>query len=186
MQVIWIVRQLHQRGYAVAPYWLTLFMTLFSAMTLVMFALSNEGGATVDEAWEAVNSAMWLFTELSSTSFIAERCAAVLKAVTSQSATRPLSLHLSLATRAATLRVATLGRSCQAGQTSCPILLQLASAIPQISWTPLDVKDLTAGKPAFPTNNVNTAIGNDNFCRDESMKTSDEATPTMQNDVSAF
>ncbi|KAK5236213.1 Gypsy retrotransposon integrase-like protein 1 [Exophiala xenobiotica] len=79
MQVIWIVRQLHQRGYAVAPYWLTLFMTLFSAMTLVMFALSNEGGATVDEAWEAVNSAMWLFTELSSTSFIAERCAAVLK-----------------------------------------------------------------------------------------------------------
>lgn len=79
MQVIWIVRQLHQRGYAVAPYWLALFMTLFSAMTLVMFALSNEGGATVDEAWEAVNSAVWLFTELSSTSFIAQKCAAVLK-----------------------------------------------------------------------------------------------------------
>ncbi len=79
MQVIWIVRQLHQRGYAVAPYWLSLFMTLFSAMTLLMFALSNEGGATVDEAWEAVNWAVWLFTELSSTSFIAERCAAVLK-----------------------------------------------------------------------------------------------------------
>ncbi|KAK5344157.1 Gypsy retrotransposon integrase-like protein 1, partial [Exophiala xenobiotica] len=79
MQVIWIVRQLHQRGYAVAPYWLALFMTLFSALTLVMFALSNEGGATVDEAWEAINSAAWLFTELSSTSFIAEKCAVVLK-----------------------------------------------------------------------------------------------------------
>jgi len=65
-------------------------------------------------------------------------------------------------------------------------LLQLASALPQISWTPLDVKDLTAGKPAFPTNNVNTTIGNDNFWLDESMKTSDEATPAMQNDVSAF
>lgn len=76
---IWIVRQLHQRGYAVAPYWLALFMTLFSALTLVVFALSNEGGATVDEAWEAINSAAWLFTELSSTSFIAEKCAAVLK-----------------------------------------------------------------------------------------------------------
>jgi hypothetical protein len=79
MQVIWIVRQLHQRDYAVAPYGLTLFTTLFSAMTLVMFALSKEGGPTVDEAWEAVNSAAWLFTELSSTSLIAENCAAVLK-----------------------------------------------------------------------------------------------------------
>jgi hypothetical protein len=65
-------------------------------------------------------------------------------------------------------------------------LLQLASALPQISWTPLDAKDLTAGMPAFPTINVNTTIGNNNFWLDESMKTSDEATFAMQNDVSAF
>ncbi|KAK5500708.1 Gypsy retrotransposon integrase-like protein 1 [Exophiala xenobiotica] len=175
MQVIWIVRQLHQRGYAVAPYWLTLFMTLFSAMTLVMFALSNEGGATVDEAWEAVNSAMWLFTELSSTSFIAERCAAVLKEFTTKQTISPSEGgHISICHT--TFEPPSISRN-PSGD---------SQTIPQISWTPLDVKDLTAGKPAFPTNNVNTAIGNDNFCRDESMKTSDEATPTMQNDVSAF
>ncbi|KAK4935627.1 Gypsy retrotransposon integrase-like protein 1 [Elasticomyces elasticus] len=82
MQVIWIVQQLHQQGRAVAPYWLAPFMTLFSAMTLVMFALSNKGGATVDEAWEAVNSAYSLFSDLSSRSLTARRCAAVLEAFT--------------------------------------------------------------------------------------------------------
>lgn len=79
MQVIWIVRQLHRQGRAVAPYWLAPFMTLFSAMTLLMFALSNKGGATVDEAWEAVNSAYSLFSDLSSRSLTARRCAAVLE-----------------------------------------------------------------------------------------------------------
>ena len=50
----------------------------------------------------------------------------------------------------------------------------------------LDVKDLTAaaGMAAFPTDS--TTIGNDNFWLDENLKISNEATPAVQNDVSAF
>lgn len=170
MQVIWIVRQLHQRGYAVAPYWLTLFMTLFSAMTLVMFALSNEGGATVDEAWEAINTAVWLFTELSSTSFIAQRCASILEVCYGQltqpqeqrsakgiwgRSLRQKRLHCEHIQRLKTaFQPGTFGVSsrrsltpakttqgprravtlpqCPAGQITCPISLQLASALPRI------------------------------------------------------
>lgn len=88
MQVIWIVRQLHQRGHCVAPCWPALFMTLFSALTLVLFALGNQGGATVEEAWHAVKSALWLFTQLASNNALAQKCAGILEVCS-----RPGSSH---------------------------------------------------------------------------------------------
>ncbi|KAK5399203.1 Gypsy retrotransposon integrase-like protein 1 [Exophiala xenobiotica] len=175
MQVIWIVRQLHQQGYAVAPYWLTLFMTLFSAMTLVMFALSNEGGATVDEAWEAVNSAVWLFTELSNTSFIAEKCAAILKEFTAKQTSSP--------TRAASeggtsicdtgCKAASIySRGSQSSDTwpimsSWAKLSDIAATCFSHSTHLLDTaEDLCAGTPTFPTDDT---ISDDSFWLDESL-----------------
>ncbi|KAK5441445.1 Gypsy retrotransposon integrase-like protein 1 [Exophiala xenobiotica] len=201
MQVIWIVRQLHQRGYAVAPYWLALFMALFSAMTLVMFALSNEGGATVDEAWEAVHSAVWLFTELSSTSFIAKKCAAILKEFTAKETTSPTytASEGGTSTCDAGYKAPSIpstskqdSRDSQTGDT-WPIMSQWSDQLSNIAATclsppahlfdTLDAGGLPAGTPTFPTDNT---INDDSLWLDESLKISTQISLAMQNDVSAF
>ncbi|KAK5311573.1 Gypsy retrotransposon integrase-like protein 1 [Exophiala xenobiotica] len=200
MQVIWIVRQLHQRGYAVAPYWLTLFMTLFSAMTLVMFALSNEGGATVDEAWEAVKSVLWLFTELSSISFIAEKCAAVLKKFTTEQTTSPTHTAYTdgisiFDTGCKPPPISSTSKYSRASQSidSWPIMSSWTDQLSDIAATcfspsadPLDMlsaEDRTAGMCPLPTYDT---ISDDSPWLDESLELSVEGSLAIQNDVSAF
>ncbi|KAK5332509.1 hypothetical protein LTR98_011361 [Exophiala xenobiotica] len=161
-------------------------------MTLVMFALSNEGGATVDEAWEAVNSAVWLFTELSNTSFIAEKCAAVLKEFTAKQTSSP--------TRAASeggtsicdtgCKAASIYPTGSQSSDTWPIMSSWAklSDIAATCFSPsthlLDTaEDLPAGTPTFPMDNT---INDDSLWLDESLKLSTQISLAMQNDVSAF
>ncbi|KAK5277912.1 hypothetical protein LTR40_009808 [Exophiala xenobiotica] len=45
-----------------------------------MFALGNQGGSTVEEAWHAVKSALWLFSQLASNNnALAQKCAGILE-----------------------------------------------------------------------------------------------------------
>ena len=79
MQVIWIVEQLFNHGFHTVPYWLTVYMTFFSSLTLVMFTLSNADDPTVGHAWDAIVRARQLFLKLSHRSPRAKECAAALE-----------------------------------------------------------------------------------------------------------
>ncbi|KAK5215120.1 hypothetical protein LTR72_011803 [Exophiala xenobiotica] len=174
-------------------------------MTLVMFALSNEGGATVDEAWEAINSAVWLFTELSSTSFIAEECAAILKEFTTKQTTSPthtacedgISIYDTGCKPPPSSSTSKYNSSASQSIDSWPIMSSWTDQLSDIAKTcfspsadlldMLDAVDRTAGMPPLPTNDTtNDTISDDNSWLDESLELSIEASLAMQNDVSAF
>ena len=78
MQVIWLVRQLESQGLLAGSYWLTVYMTLFASMSLLMFALGNCDDPTVPDALMAAENGRKVLTRLADENAAAQSCAAIL------------------------------------------------------------------------------------------------------------
>ena len=75
MQVIWLVEQLDNQGLLTGSYWLTVYMTFFASIILVMFALGNTRDPTVMDSLNAAAKGQIILRRLSCNSHVAAGCA---------------------------------------------------------------------------------------------------------------
>ena len=78
MQVIWLVGQLESQGLLAGSYWLTVYITLFASISLLMFALGNSDDPTVPDALMAAEKGRKVLARLADGNATAQSCAATL------------------------------------------------------------------------------------------------------------
>lgn len=77
-QMIGLAEQLNIQGFLTCRYWLTVFMTFFAAMSLLMFGLSDHGDPNVDDSMSAVAKAQKILLKLAQDDTTAQSCVATL------------------------------------------------------------------------------------------------------------
>jgi hypothetical protein len=78
MQVIWLVEKLQTQGFQTARHWMTVFITVFSAITLVWFTLSDQDNPTAEDARASIQKAKFILHKMENLNPVARKCSGIL------------------------------------------------------------------------------------------------------------